>query len=206
MSDSDGSAGQPSNPGTKSKKVPGDGGGDGAGVYGGGGGGQSHTDYSLLGGTVLLYALLFVVDPGNASAALGSAWSLALTITPILVLVTAFVAFVNYAVTADAIATYLGSESGVRGYLVAILGDVLSHGPVYAWYTLLADLRERGMRDGLIAVFLYNRAIKLPLLPLFLYYFDGDYAAVLLGTMVVASIVQGVAVEWVLSWWNHAPS
>lgn len=191
MSDSDGSSGGPPKPGRK-------GSGD------GGGGGQSRTDRSLLGGTILLYALLFVVDPSNASAALGSAWSLALTIAPILVLVTAFVALVNYAVTADVIAAYLGSESGATGYLVAIVGGVLSHGPVYAWYTLLADLRERGMRDGLIAVFLYNRAIKLPLLPLFLYYFDVEYAAVLLGTMVVASVVQGVVVEWVLSWWTHA--
>lgn len=184
MSDSDGSSGGPSKPGKK----------------GSGGGGQSRTDWYLLGGTVLLYALLFVVDPANASAALGSARSLALTIAPILVLVTVFVALVNYAVTADAIAAYLGSESGATGYLVAIVAGVLSHGPVYAWYTLLADLRERGVRDGLIAVFLYNRAIKLPLLPLFLYYFDVDYAAVLLGTMVVASVVQGVVVEWVLSW------
>jgi uncharacterized membrane protein YraQ (UPF0718 family) len=191
VSDSDVRSGGPPKPGRK-------------GSGGGGGGGQSRTDYSLLGGTILLYALLFVVDPSNASAALGSAWSLALTIAPILVLVTAFVALVNYAVTADAIAAYLGSESGATGYLVAIVGGVLSHGPVYAWYTLLADLRERGMRDGLIAVFLYNRAIKLPLLPLFLYYFDVEYAAVLLGTMVVASIVQGVVVEWVLSWWTHA--
>jgi uncharacterized membrane protein YraQ (UPF0718 family) len=171
-----------------------------------GGGGQSRTDRYLLGGMILLYALLFVVDPGNASAALGSAWSLALTIAPILVLVTAFVTLINYAVTADAIARYLGNESGATGYLVAIAGGVLSHGPVYAWYTLLADLRDRGMRDGLVAVFLYNRAIKLPLLPLFLYYFDVDYAAALLGTMVVASIVQGVVVEWVLSWWTRGPS
>jgi uncharacterized membrane protein YraQ (UPF0718 family) len=191
VSDSDGSAGGASKPG---KNGSGD----------GGGGGQSRTDWHLLGGTILLYALLFVVDPANASAALESAWSLALTIAPILLLVTAFVALVNYAVTVDAIARYLGSESGATGYLVAIVGGVLSHGPVYAWYTLLADLRERGMRDGLIAVFLYNRAIKLPLLPLFLYYFDVEYAAVLLGTMVVASVVQGVVVEWVLAWWTHA--
>jgi len=192
-----GSAGGPPKPGPNSGPKPAGGGGRG----GGSGGGQSRTDYYLLGATVLLYALLFVVDPGNASAALGSARSLAVTIAPILLLVTGFVALVNYAVTADAIARYLGGESGATGYLVAIVGGVLSHGPVYAWYTLLADLRARGMRDGLIAVFLYNRAIKLPLLPLFLYYFDLDYAAVLLGTTVVASVVQGVAVEWLLSWW-----
>ncbi len=193
MSEPDGSSGGPSKAGR-------------TGSAGGDGGGKSHTDWYLLGGTILLYALLFVVDPGNASAALGSALSLALTIAPILLLVTVFVALVNYAVTGDAIAAALGSESGVTGYLVAIVGGVLSHGPVYAWYTLLADLRERGMRDGLIAVFLYNRAIKLPLLPLFLYYFDVEYAAVLLGTMVVASVVQGVVVEWVLSWWTRAPT
>jgi uncharacterized membrane protein YraQ (UPF0718 family) len=182
----------------------GDGGSRGAGAKpprgpGSNGGRQSRTDWYLLAGTALLYVALFAVDPNNATAALASSWSLALTIAPILLLVTLFVALSNYAVTPAAIATYLGADSGATGYVIAAVGGVLSHGPVYAWYSLLADLRDRGMRDGLIAVFLYNRAIKLPLLPLFVYYFRIEYAAVLLCTMVVASIVQGIAIERLLS-------
>jgi uncharacterized membrane protein YraQ (UPF0718 family) len=141
------------------------------------------------------YVLVLAVDPANGWAALANSWSLAVTIAPVLGVVTVFVALVNYVVTPDAIATHLGAGSGARGYVVAAVGGVLSHGPVYAWYTLLADLREAGMRDGLLAVFLYNRAIKLPLLPLFLYYFDATFAAVLLATMVGASVFQGLLVD-----------
>mgnify|MGYP006297313289 CR=1 FL=1 len=161
--------------------------------------GQSNTDWYVLAGIVLVYGLVFVLDPTGAMESLASSWAIAITIAPILVLVTVFVAASHYAVSPDLIATYLGSDSGAIGYLVAIGGGVLSHGPVYAWYTLLADLRERGMRDGLIAVFLYNRAIKIPLLPLFLYYFRLEYAVVLLGSMILASIVQGIAVDRFLS-------
>ena len=47
----------------------------------------------------------------------------------------------------------------------------------------------------MIAVVLYHRAIKLPLLPVFLAYFDVTFAIVLFGTIVVASILQGLLID-----------
>jgi uncharacterized membrane protein YraQ (UPF0718 family) len=72
---------------------------------------------------------------------------------------------------------------------------ILSHGPIYVWYPLLRELREHGMRTSLVAAFLYNRAIKIPLLPLMIYYFGVIYVVVLLIFMIIASIVEGKIIE-----------
>lgn len=84
---------------------------------------------------------------------------------------------------------------GVRGWLIAIAGGILSAGPIYLWYPLLADLQERGMRKAFSAAFLYNRAIKLPLLPVLIAYFGLLFAAVLSASMVAASGIIGVLTE-----------
>ena len=74
-------------------------------------------------------------------------------------------------------------------------GGMLSVGPVYPWYALLGDLQEKGMRNALIAVFLYSRAIKLPLLPLMIHYFGMAYTLVLVFCLALFAILNGVAME-----------
>jgi hypothetical protein len=79
--------------------------------------------------------------------------------------------------------------------LIAISGGILSTGPIYMWYPLLNDLQKQGMRPSLIAVFLYNRAVKIPLMPLIIIYFGWIYMIVLLVVMIVVSIAQGWITE-----------
>ena len=74
---------------------------------------------------------------------------------------------------------------------------VLSHGPIYTWYPLLRELRKQGMKIGLMAVFLYSRAIKIPLLPLLVYYFGIAFVIILTGYMIIASIAEGQIVEMI---------
>jgi len=68
-------------------------------------------------------------------------------------------------------------------------------GPVYAWYPMLRELRQKGMRNGLIAAFLYSRAVKLPLLPLMIHYFGVAYAVVLSLYLIAFSILSGIVIE-----------
>jgi uncharacterized membrane protein YraQ (UPF0718 family) len=63
------------------------------------------------------------------------------------------------------------------------------------WYPLLADLKEKGLSHGLIACFLYNRAIKIPLLPLLIFYFNWQFVIVLTIVMIGASLIQGIFVN-----------
>ena len=68
-------------------------------------------------------------------------------------------------------------------------------GPAYAWYTLLAGLRDQGMRRALVAVFLYARAVKLPLLPIMVHYFGVAYTVTLTACMLGYAVASGILVE-----------
>jgi hypothetical protein len=51
------------------------------------------------------------------------------------------------------------------------------------------------MKSGLVAVFLYNRAIKIPLLPFMVHYFRMPFVIILVGYIIIASIVQGHIIQ-----------
>ena len=54
------------------------------------------------------------------------------------------------------------------------------------------------MKNSLIAVFLYNRAVKPALIPLMIYYFGLSYLIVLTIVMIIFSIINGILVEKIL--------
>ena len=58
------------------------------------------------------------------------------------------------------------------------------------WYPFLAELKSKGLDNGSVACFLYNRAIKLPLMPIAAVYFSWQYIIVLTLVMVALSIIQ----------------
>lgn len=92
----------------------------------------------------------------------------------------------------------MGKEKGVKGWLIAIGGGILSTGSIYMWYPLLKDLKEKGVRYGFISVFLYNRAIKIPLIPIIITYFGVKFVVVLTLVMVFVSIIQGLIIEKII--------
>jgi len=112
-------------------------------------------------------------------------------IIPIFILVFALMSLSNYFITPKFVMRHL-SEKGFRKWFYVIVGGILSTGPIYMWYPLLADLRGKGLNYGLIACFLYNRAIKIPLLPLAILYFSWQYVLVLCFVMIFMSVVQGI--------------
>lgn len=149
--------------------------------------------------TVIGYLVVLVLDTDSGIRALSASGAILVRIIPALLLVTLLIGVSTHLLDPDFIVSYVGAGSGPIGYFIAAGSGILSHGPVYVWYGLLRDLREAGMRDGLVAVFLYNRAIKIPLLPVFFIYFDLEFGIVLFFAMATASVVQGVAIDWVLS-------
>jgi len=112
-------------------------------------------------------------------------------IIPIFILVFVLMSLSNYFITPKFVMRHL-REKGFRKWFYVIVGGILSTGPIYMWYPLLADLRRKGLSYGLIACFLYNRAIKIPLLPLAILYFSWQYILVLCFVMVFVSVIQGV--------------
>ena len=156
---------------------------------------ERYSGLYFLGSVILLYILLLLVKPDRIRQALNVSGEVLYQIVPVLVLIFVFMLVLNYVVTPRTVSKYVGQGSGIKGWLLAITTGMLSHGPIYIWYPLLKELQDQGMRNGLIAAFLYNRAIKLPHLPLMVFYFGSVFVGLLLIYMVIASVIVGKLVE-----------
>lgn len=158
---------------------------------------KSKKKYSLyfLGVVLMIYLFLFTFSRNQFFESLESAYSVFLKILPVFFLVFGLLFLVNYFIKAKQLIKHLGEESGTKGWLISIITGIISMGPIYMWYPLLEKLQKGGVRNGLIAAFLYNRAVKPPLLPLMVYYFGVLFTITLTGTMMAASIAQGLLVE-----------
>ncbi|MEA1865386.1 MAG: permease [Euryarchaeota archaeon] len=154
-----------------------------------------HYDLYFLVSVIFLYLLLFFFDPESVYNSLKVTGNIFIQIIPILLLVILFMALIDYLLQPKTVAKYVGKGSGIKGWFLVISAGIISHGPIYIWYPLLKDLRDQGMRNGLIAAFLYSRAIKIPLLPLMVYYFGLLFVVVLLPYIVIASLIEGRIIE-----------
>ena len=102
---------------------------------------------------------------------------------------------INLFLKPAAVAKFLGKGSGVKGIALSAAAGIISTGPIYAWYPLLKDLREKGAGDSSIAIFLYNRAVKPFLLPVMVTYFGWLYVVTLIILTILASVVVGFSVS-----------
>jgi uncharacterized membrane protein YraQ (UPF0718 family) len=100
----------------------------------------------------------------------------------------------NLLIKKETIIKYL-KKGKIKKWIFVIIGGILSSGPIYMWYPLLADLKEKGLDSGLIACFLYNRAIKIPILPVFLLYFPLKFVLILSMLMIIMSVFQGIIIN-----------
>ena len=150
----------------------------------------------LLGIVVLLYAIAFLLDPHRGGMSLEGFWHVVKTLIPILAVVIVLTAMMNFWFDPKDLAKHLGQESGIRGWLIALAAGVVSHGPMYAWYPMIQDLREKGARDGLIVAFFYARAVKLFLLPMMAAYFGLTFTVVLTILILAAAWGQGIVMNF----------
>ncbi|BCD59354.1 MULTISPECIES: permease [unclassified Nitratiruptor] len=141
------------------------------------------------------YMLLFLFFPQKASLALQESFYLLMKITPILAVVVLINALINFFIDPKTLAKHLSREGGIKAWIIALFAGILSHGPMYAWYPLIEDLKKKGLRDSLIALFFYARAVKLPLLPLMVHYFGLTFTIVLNIYIIIGALLQGMIVE-----------
>jgi len=102
--------------------------------------------------------------------------------------------FMNLFLKPAHIAKFIGKESGARGAMLSVGAGIISMGPIYAWYPLLKELRNKGAANPLIAVFLGNRAVKPFLLPIMISYFGWVYVLLLTLFTITGSLVTGYLV------------
>ncbi len=117
-------------------------------------------------------------------------------ITPILIVVFFIMAGVNFYFTPPKVKKYLGHGSGFKGWLYAVISGILVSGPPYILFPLLGELKERGMKNSLLAVFLYNRNVKIPFLPVMVFYFGLSFTVAVSVFIIFFSILNGLLLGW----------
>ena len=152
---------------------------------------QTPKSWYFLTAIALIHILLLIINQNIFFSSLNFFYNILLKIIPVFVLVFILMALTNYFITPKFVMKHL-KEKGIKKWFFVIIGGILSTGPIYMWYPLLAHLKNKGLSYGLIACFLYNRAIKIPLLPMAIFYFGLKYVLVLSFVMIFISIIQGI--------------
>ncbi len=145
---------------------------------------------------VSLQAILFFINSEKTIQALQKSGTILVKLIPVFLAVIILTALINYFLKPNKFIKLFGKESGTTGWLYALAAGVISHGPMYAWYPMLKDLKSHGLKDGLIATFFYARAIKIPLLPMMIDYFGLIFTVVLSIYILIGSIAQGKLIDF----------
>ena len=156
---------------------------------------KSYAGWYFLVAVLVLYLLSYLLSPENAFAALEFFYSLILKLIPIFVLVFLLLALANYYIKPKMLAEHMGHGSGLKGWFIAVTSGIISTGPIYMWYPLLNEMQKHGMRNGLLAAFLYARAVKVPLFPILILYFGLTYTIILSLAIIIAAPLQGLLTE-----------
>lgn len=143
---------------------------------------------------VVVYVILAFINFNLFSSSLHFFFNLIIKIIPVFIIIFILMSITNYFITPKLVTKYF-KESGIKKWIFVTVGGILSTGPIYMWYPLLAELKEKGVTYGSIATFLYSRAIKIPLFPVIIFYFGFKYVVILTVIMISVSIIQGLIIN-----------
>ena len=141
---------------------------------------------------VVLYVVLFFVNPEKTVESLQHFVKNTLSVLPIFLLVIFLTALINYYFTKEKIAKMMQTSSPVKMYLVSLFAGIISHGPVFVWFPLLKDLKDKGFKNSSLVTFIYARSIKLTLLPVMIGFFGQLFTLIFMGYIALAAIIQGI--------------
>jgi uncharacterized membrane protein YraQ (UPF0718 family) len=154
--------------------------------------GKGSFGWIFLGTVAGIYAFVGLFDSALMIEGLHRFGSLLARVSPVILVVFVLMFLFSLFVKKRSLVRHLARETGIWAWLFAVLAGVLSAGPIYVWYPLLGELKQRGASNGLIATFLYSRALKLPLLPLMAHYFGWVYTVVVSACIVAFSVISGL--------------
>ena len=149
-----------------------------------------------------IYLLLFFIDTPNAIEALHEDGEILTMVAPIILVVFFLMGLLDLSIDKEKISKHFGKDSGIRGWIIALVAGILSHGPAYVWYPLLENLRQKGAKDSLVVAFLYARSIKIPWIPLMISYFGWIFTLVFSLFILLGAWIQGIIVEIIQSRWK----
>lgn len=137
-----------------------------------------------------------VFDNDNGFLALEKSLNIIYQLLPIFIFIIIVTALVSYFLKPKHIVKHLGENSGKKGIFYALIGGIVSHGPMYAWYGLISELREHGLKDELLIIFFYARAIKIPMVPFMIGIFGLPFTIIISVYILIFAIIQGKIINY----------
>ncbi len=153
---------------------------------------KKYYNYIFLAGCIIGYLTAILLVPGKTHLINSSIIKLFIKIFPVLILIFVFMFIMDILFPAERLARFFKGGRRSTLWFVTIIAGIISTGSVYLWYPLLKDLQGKGMTPELIAVFIFNRAIKLQLIPIMIMYFGTKYVIVLTVVMALFSVLYGL--------------
>jgi uncharacterized membrane protein YraQ (UPF0718 family) len=138
-----------------------------------------------------IYSIVVLLDKNLALTGLADTGKMFLRLIPILVLVLGVMFVINRFIDTNKVKKHFGEDSGWRGWLWATVTGILISGPPYVLFPLLEDIKKKGMKNSLIAVFLYNRNVKIPFFPVMIYYFGLVFTVIISFYIITFSFLSG---------------
>jgi uncharacterized membrane protein YraQ (UPF0718 family) len=142
------------------------------------------------------YVSLGVTHSEQAMQSLIRAGQILGQILPIIALVVVINALINWWLPPNKMVRLFKKHGAKRGWGIAMVAGIMSHGPMYLWYPMLSDLQRGGVPDGVLVTYFYARAVKLPLLPLMVDYFGLLFTITLEVYILIAAWLQGLAMQF----------
>ncbi|MFW5853366.1 MAG: hypothetical protein ACOCU8_01900 [Patescibacteria group bacterium] len=143
---------------------------------------------------LFIYVVALFLNKDLFFEALLKAREIMIEVIPVLIIIFVFTFFANLWLDNKKMKKIMSKQIGALGQFIAVILGIVSSGPIYMWYPLLRELKEDGLRNNLIAIFLYNRAIKIPLIPMILYYFGLPFLLITIILMILFSLLNGYLV------------
>ena len=143
---------------------------------------------------LLSYLIVACFNFGLSYEAFLNTVNLFIKLLPLFLFVFVLNFVMNKYLTAKIVQKHVGDKKGVVKYLYAIVLGVLISGPPYMLYPMLGDLKKRGASDGFLATLLFNRNVKIPFIPVMIYYFGLAYTLIISLLIIVFSLLNGYLV------------
>ena len=144
---------------------------------------------------IIVYFALFIFDRENSFLSLIKSYDVLVKLLPVFVMIILITTILNYFLKPKSIMKHFGKDSGVKAWIYSILGGIISAGPMYVWYPMLSQLKENGLKNGLLATFMYTRAIKIPFIPIMIDYFGALFTGILFIYIIIGAVIQGILIE-----------
>lgn len=104
-----------------------------------------------------------------------------------------FIIFIiNFFLKPETVKRHLGQSSGAKGWIYAYLGSIFVSSPPYVVFPMLKELKEHGMKYSLIAVFMNNRNVQPPFLPVMAHYFGWVFTIVISVYIMIFAIFNAI--------------